>query len=302
MKNKAIKVLIAAFLTSFTSCSQNNTPAVTDDSDNQPTIEATVQPEPHRYGGWYCPDNLNGFPPVDISEWNTVPVINGRLATKEETQTEAALICVDTDKYPNAKPLDMSMPKLATLFNYSTNREEYIILIQALNIDHDSIVGFRYLNGGNGSARLSEVNVLSDSEMSEIATAKFVSFDIDIAAVPTKVWEVLTKDESTTELQPTFDIKHTLPKEWKVKSNVNFKYANAGLLMAGFADMMYGSYYVQNDYSYLNYSEKFFLAENQESGNTELKIVCGPFGDDFETQKAILTEWANKVKVLSEKK
>ena len=302
MKNKAIKLLIAIVLTSFVSCSQNNTVVATDDTKNESGVKATVQPEPHRYGGWYCPDNLNGFPAVDISEWNNVPVINGRLATKEETQTEASLILVDTDKYPNAKPLDMTMPKLATFFNYSTNREEYVILIQALNIDNDSIVGFRYLNGGNGSARLSEVKLLSDTEIETITTSKFVSIDIDIAAVPTKVWDVLTKTESTIALQSTFDLNNTLPKDWKAKSNVNFKYSNAGLLTAGFADMMYGSYYIQNDYSYLNYSEKLFLGEDQESRNTKLKIVCGPFSNDYEAQKEILNNWAIKVKALSEAK
>jgi hypothetical protein len=300
MKNKAINVLIAVFLTSFTSCSQNSTAVASDDSENQATVKATVQPEPHRYGGWYCPDNLNGFPPVNISDWKNVPVINGRLATKEETQTEASLIFVDVEKYPKAKTLDMTMPKLATTFNYSTNREEYIILIQGLNIDNDSIVGFRYLNGGNGSARLSDVKLLSNTEINTVTTSKFVTLNIDIAAVPTKVWEVLTKNESTKVLQPIFDKNNTIKAGWKATSNVNFKYPNAGLLMAGFADMLYGSYYIQNDYSYLNYSEKFFLAENQESRHTELKIVCGPFATDYEAQKAILTEWAQKVKILSE--
>jgi len=300
MKTKAIKVLIAVFLTSFTSCSQDSTIVLTDDSENQVTVKATVQPEPHRYGGWYCPDNLNGFPPVNNSEWKNVPVINGRLATKEETQTEASLIFVDTKKYPNAKTLDITMPKLATMFNYSTNREEYIILIQALNIDNDSIVGFRYLNGGNGSARLSEVKLLSDTEINTITTSKFVTLNIDIAAVPVKVWEVLTKNESAKALQATFDTNNSLKANWENTTNVNFKYLNAGLLMAGFADIMYGSYYIQNDYNYLKYSEKFFLAEDTKLEHTELKIVCGPFADDYEIQKAILTEWAQKVKVLSE--
>lgn len=302
MKKKALKVFIAVVLISFSSCSQNSTITTTNDSTNETAIKSTVQPEPHSYGGWYCPDNLFGFPPVNSSDWKNVPVINGRLATKEETQTEAALIFVDTEKYPEAKPLDMMMPKLATLFNYSTNREEYIVLIQALNIDHDSIVGFRYLNGGNGSARLSEVKLISDSEISAMQNSKFVTLNVDITVEAEKVWEVLTKSDFSTELQSIFDSKNSFPKEWKEKSNVNFKYANAGLLMAEFADVLYGSYYIQNDYSYLNYSEKFFLSEDQESKHTELKIVCGPFGDDFEVQKTILTEWANKVKVLSEKK
>ena len=68
--------------------------------------------EPHKYGGWYCPDNLNGFPAVDIHNWEDVPVINGRMPTQDETQTEASLIFIDIEKYPNAKPLDLKMPQL----------------------------------------------------------------------------------------------------------------------------------------------------------------------------------------------
>jgi hypothetical protein len=43
------------------------------------------------------------------------------------------------------------------------------------------------------------------------------------------------------------------------------------------------------------------LIENEETKQTELKITCGPFGADYETQKSVLISWANKVKELSEK-
>src|SRR2546421_12940432 len=29
--------------------------------------------------GWFCPDNISMFPPVEITSWNKVPVVNGRL-------------------------------------------------------------------------------------------------------------------------------------------------------------------------------------------------------------------------------
>ena len=43
----------------------------------------SAEKEPHKYGGWYCPDNLNGFPAVDINNWENVPIVNGRMATKD---------------------------------------------------------------------------------------------------------------------------------------------------------------------------------------------------------------------------
>ena len=53
----------------------------------------------HDYGNWYCPDNLNGFPAVDIKKWESVPVVNGRMATMEETQNGTSLIFIDNQKY-----------------------------------------------------------------------------------------------------------------------------------------------------------------------------------------------------------
>ncbi len=63
---------------------------------------------------------------------------------------------------------------------------------------------------------------------------------------------------------------------------------------------MYGCFYVQNDYENFNYTEKFFLVEDEKTGVTELKIVCGPYKEDYEIQKNILADWGQKVKEMSE--
>jgi len=68
-------VLIALGLLSFFSC--DNLEHNTDKGNNIATetkqLSAESEPqkenqrrEPHQYGGWYCPDNLNGFPVVDF--------------------------------------------------------------------------------------------------------------------------------------------------------------------------------------------------------------------------------------------
>jgi len=256
-----------------------------------------IKAEPHRYGGWYCPDNLNGFPAVDINNWKSVPVVNGRMATKEETQNGTSLIFPDTLKYPNVKVLDITMPKLASFYNEYSKREDLIIVIQAINIDNDSIVGFRYLNGGNGSARLKEVKFLSDNEIEMIPASRFVSFTIKIKATQDIIWKVLTKPESTENLQSIF--KKT---DWRGASNINYLYPNTGTLTSSYSGKLFGNFYIQNDYDHLQYNEKLLLLENEQTKSTELKIVCGPFGDDFKTQKSILNNWAQKVKELSEKK
>ena len=303
MKIKSLRILTMLCLTPFMSCSQDN--STIENSKVEEPLEKvnTKKPVPHKYGGWYCPDNLGGFPAVDISDWESVPVVNGRMATREETQNGTSLIFVDDEKYPDAKPLDLKMPKLARYYNRSSGKKEIIIVIQALNISNDSIVGFRYLNGGNGSARLNEVKLISDREIENISSSHFVSLDINIDATQDEVWDVLTKPEYTKVLQAIFDKNNTFMPRSDNGERINFAYANGGPITSEFAGNLYGNQYIQvdceiGDYQYVS---KFLLSENKQTKTTELLIVCGPYGDDYKNQKTILKNWAKKVKELSEK-
>jgi len=299
MQNLTFKILTILFLFVITACSQSQKTI-----DNSDIVESndrtqTVKTETHRYGGWYCPDNLNGFPPVDIADWKNVPVVNGRMPTQEETHNGTSLIFVDAEKYPDAKALDITMPKLAKFYNNSSRREELIIVIQAINVANDSIVGFRYLNGGNGSARLNEVRFLPDNEIEMIPKSRFISHQITINASQEEISEVLTKSEYLDALQPTFDKDNQLKRDWRESTNINYHYQHSGETTASYADILFGNFYVQNDY--LKYNEKFLLLEDSEANQTELKFVSGPHIDDFDTQQSIIANWSKKVKALSEK-
>ncbi len=105
MKNKSFNVLIVLCLISFMSYSQTDTPV--DDNDVKVSNQKNeiIKTEPHRYGGWYCPDNLNGFPAVDISNWESVPVVNGRMATKEETHNGNIINFCRCFKIPKCKSI-----------------------------------------------------------------------------------------------------------------------------------------------------------------------------------------------------
>lgn len=301
MKNKILKTLTILCLTPLMACSQNDNIVENNDGELSDQKNEIIKTEPHRYGGWYCPDNLNGFPAVDITHWKNVPVVNGRMASKEETQNGTSLIFVDAEKYPNAKALDITMPKLASFYNEYSKREDLIIVIQAINVNNDSIVGFRYLNGGNGSARFKEVRFLSENEIEMIPASRFVSHNIRIKATQDVIWEVLTEPENAETLQQIFDTDNKLKTDWRKTSNVNYHYPNSGILTSSYAGKLFGNFYIQNDYDHLQYNEKLLLLENEQTKNTELKIVCGPYGDDFETQQSILNNWVQKVKALSEK-
>ena len=83
MKKNALKTLSLVCIVTLMSCIQNKKP--TENKIVEKSVETvnSVKQAPHNYGGWYCPDNLNGFPAVDLLNWKNVPVVNGRLATKE---------------------------------------------------------------------------------------------------------------------------------------------------------------------------------------------------------------------------
>ncbi|MEM7375377.1 MAG: hypothetical protein AAF587_42670 [Bacteroidota bacterium] len=301
MNKIVFQALILVSLFSLISCSQNYNSVKSEDLKVSNQETKTTEKEAHRYGGWYCPDNLGGFPAVDIANWHTVPVVNGRMPTKEETQNGTSLIFVDSDQYPDAKPLDLTMPKLASIYNRNTRRDELIIVIQAVNVDNDSIVGFRYLNGGNGSARLDEVQFLTDEDVDIKPNSRFVAHSIRIKASEDAIWDIMTQSEHVQDLEPVFNQDNSLTKYWRSNSNINYHYANSGMLTSDFADKIFGNYYVQNDYNRLGYTEKFLISEDPQSKTSELILVCGPFGDDFDRQKDALLHWAQKVKELSEK-
>jgi hypothetical protein len=296
MKLLILKSAAVFCFLSFVACSQSNP----NSQKESVTKTKTEQKEAHKYGGWYCPDNLNGFPAVDIENWNEVPVVNGRMATKEETQNGTSLIHVDLDKYPNAKVLDITMPKLARFYNQSSGKNELIIVIQALSIANDSIVGFRYLNGGNGSAWLHEVDFLSDNEVQEVPSSRFVSIDLSISASESQVWKVLTDTTYTNHFLSVLEKTPQLSNEWRKKTNVNFYYPQAGNVTGQFAGNHFGMKYVQNDFEQVgkHYVEKILLSKNDDFA--KIKIVCGPFASDYSEQKLIITRWANEVKNLSE--
>lgn len=256
----------------------------------------------HKYGGWYCPDNLYGFPAVNLKNWSNVPFIKNRLPTQEEARSESSLIYIDKVKYPDAKAMDMKLPQLAKFFNRSSQKDEVIIVIQAIEIEGDTVLGFRYLNGGNGSSLYHQVTFIEEKEVASIANASFVDIEISIDAAEDTVWNVMTNSIYTDELVSVFNSPKSLFKDWKTKSGLNYSYTDKKYLTGDYGDKLFGNWYIQNDYLIDEnpYVEKFFIHKDNITNETVLKIVCGPYINDFDYQKIVLQNWANKVKALSE--
>ncbi|MCT4579916.1 MAG: hypothetical protein N4A35_00745 [Flavobacteriales bacterium] len=294
-KSKSFKLLFLLTIVFYSSCAQQEQSL--EEKINQVVPQVNKKLEPHRYGGWYCPDNLNQFPAVDIESWRGVPVVNGRFANEEEFEKGASLIDVDLEKYPEAKVLPIQLPQLAKFYNRYSKREDLVIVIQAFSVQEDSIVGFRYLNGGNGSARLSDVKILSEVELLAIPSSKFIAVDVQIDEGQQRVWEVLTQDQYAKELFAVLGVKNN-----QKELGVNFKYESAGKVASAYGDKLFGNYYIQNDFEKMNYTEKFFLLEDETKQSTVLKIVCGPFIEGASLQKDKIEKWSKKVKELSELK
>ncbi len=300
MKSKTFKFLAVLSIIIFIGCSLNSKEAEDKATHILMPKDEAQETEPHRYGGWYCPDNLHGFPAVDIMNWQNVPVVNGRMSTEKDRDNGATLIIVDREKYPNAKPLDITMPRLAKIYNHAIKREDIIIVIQAINVSGDSIVGYRFLNGGNGSAWLKDIQFLSEVEIDKIPKARFVSHSINIKASQNTISEVMRNPKHSKTLRSIFDSNNSLNEAWRKTTNLNYVYHKAGDKIAGYAEILFGNFYVQNDFKDLNYTEKFLLLEDDQTNTTILQIVCGPFAQDFNEQEKILQHWGQKVKELSE--
>ncbi|MBK9592203.1 MAG: hypothetical protein IPO32_12125 [Crocinitomicaceae bacterium] len=233
MKKEILKnILVLGGVYLLVACSQGKSADVITDADTLVQKEDQVSSEPHPFGGWYCPDNLNGFPAVDIADWKNVPVVNGRMPTLEEAQNGTSLIYVDPAEYPNAKVLGITMPKLATYNNANTGREDLIIVIQAFTVNEDSIVGFRFLNGGNGSARLSEVKFLSEDEIAKMPASKFASISLEINASADYIREVMTHIDYYERLKKIVDPNNQFESGWRNMTNVNYHYAQSGAVKA----------------------------------------------------------------------
>ncbi len=116
---------------------------------------------------WDCPDNRE-LPPIDLKDWEKVPVVNGRLPTYEEAQSGKALLYIDKEVKPelgNVEPSKMILPKLAYFTNPRTNQKEVVIVIQLVQFKDYVWAGLRYVTGGNASAMMSELQFLTDEEV-----------------------------------------------------------------------------------------------------------------------------------------
>lgn len=256
----------------------------------------------HEYGGWYCPDNLKGFPPIDIQDLDQIQVVTDRLPTKEETQDGRALMYIDPILHPSARPLDLGLPRLARTYSRTSDDQELIIIIQAAIIGVDTIVGYRYPTGGNGSGWYDEVILLTDAEIKAIGATPYAFVDIPITASKEDVWDAITMTEYASELGDAFDKGELFATSWEDGKVTNLEYDHNGEQARGSIRGMWGAIYMDIQYKRSGYQgvEKLVLMPGQEKSST-LQFVAGPYPADLSIQQERWSAWAAEVKRMSER-
>lgn len=282
--------------------------------ENEPETN-TVEPEekviqvaekrhhqPHAFGGWYCPDNLLGFPPVDIKELHKVPVVEGRLPTEEETRYGKSLMYIDTREYPEARPLDIELPQLATIHSEHNKMDELIIVIQAVVIGKDTIVGYRFPNGGNGSAWYDQVSFLDNNEVENLGSKPFVYETVKINATTTEIWHAFASTAYAQNLGERFNKQDFINAEWTNHAMARLEYTLPGERAKGSISNLFGNLYLHIDYDLngFHYSEKILVVEDPTAGISTVHLVAGPYRSDIETFRSDWQTWLAELVAESE--
>jgi hypothetical protein len=257
----------------------------------------------HSYGGWYCPDNLGGFPPVNIADLAGVPVVNGRMPSQEETRNGSSLMYFDPAEFPDAKPLNIKLPKLAHYYANFTKQLALVIVIQAVVVDADTIVGFRYVDGGNGSSWYNQVDFLSDSEIAAVGATPFVFLESEIKASKEKIWSAITKTAYAKELARKFEKQAFFASEWTDKSRADFNYKLENESATGNVMTHFGNIYMQIDYDFNGRQavEKILIMDKEDGTGAKIQVVFGPYAKDISSQQKIWEAWIAEVMATSEK-
>jgi hypothetical protein len=293
MINKiSIPTLISMLLICVSCSSQETTKPQSDTSIEEPGSVESKKKEPHQYGGWYCPDNF-GFVPVDIQKLDEVPAIAGRLPTEQELHDHMSLINVDTEKHPDARALEMDLPRVARINSNRNDMNELIIVIQAIVVQEDTVVGYRFANGGNGSAWMSDVTFLSEDDVAGMGAQPFFYSKSVLKASTEDIWMAIGKTDYGKELGEKFDQEEFFASAWNPEAKAYLNLDTDGEKASGYVGMVYGNYYLHIDYDRggFHYSEKLLMMENHEDNTTEFFFASGPYPDDFENQSSSWESW-----------
>jgi hypothetical protein len=131
--------------------------------------------------------------------------------------------------------------------------------------------------------------------------SKIVSIRIEIDASSSEVWNLITSKEYSKVLGSEFDKNSFVESDWKLGSDVHFKYEPDKTVSTGTITKLIENQLIQVDYDFSGflYEERYTIEAN-DTGST-LAIYAGPYTSDYEAQKVVWNNWLTKVKELTEK-
>lgn len=137
----------------------------------------------------------------------------------------------------------------------------------------------------------------------QIQESKIVTDSIVVDASASKIWDIITNKNYAKILGNEFDKNAFVESDWKLNSEVYFKYEPDKIISTGIITKLIEKEFIQIDYNFngFGYTEKLIIKKNNSV--TKLSIYAGPyFGSDFdiEAQKVIWQKWLSKVKELCE--
>ena len=224
------------------------------------------------------------------------------LPTEQELRDNKSLIKVDTEKYPDARALEMELPRVAKIYSNNKGMHELIVVIQAIIVSEDTVVGYRFPNGGNGSAWISDVTFLSESEVAEYGSQPFFYKTSTLKASKEDIWQSLTQSKFFKELGAKFNKEEFFSSDWTEDSQAHLNHNTEGERATGYVGTVFGNAYLQIDYERdgFHYSEKLLMIENQKEKTTELFFASGPYPEDYEKQKRNWERWYDEIATSSE--
>ena len=235
---------------------------------------------------------------MDIRNLEQTPVIADRLPTEEETRSGKSLMFVDTEQFPDARPLDIDLPRIGRVYTQHSSMKELVVVIQAIVVQGDTVLGYRFPNGGNGSAWWSDVELLNAEEVDALGSTPFVYKKIEIEATTEEIWASFSETFYARQLAEKFNENVFLNSQWTDDTRAKFNFENGDDRGIGMVMNMYGNLYMHIDYE-LNgqhYAEKLLVGEDKERGATEIHFVAGPFPEDINKANEQWQKWTAELK------
>ena len=97
--------------------------------------------------------------PIDVAAWQATPCISGRTATRADVAQGIAVFVLEPSGGARVSPVDMKLPAYGRQIQ-ADERRIPVVIIQAENASGQTLLGVRYLTGGNGVCMPHEVEIL----------------------------------------------------------------------------------------------------------------------------------------------